>query len=116
MDLFISLILLNKIIYIMEKINVKKHEHQFSYKEHFGTWIGLVLLTVMTVSFSSLWTILGELAIVTALFIATSKALVVLEYFMHLKFDPKLYRVMITVVLGLFAFFMIMLTIDYLTR
>lgn len=116
MDLFVPVILLNKIIFIMEKININKHEHQSSYSEHLGTWIGLVLLTIMTVSFSSLWTILGELAIVTALFIATSKALVVLEYFMHLKFDPKLYRVMIAVVLGLFVFFMTMLTIDYLTR
>ena len=59
---------------------------------------------------------LNTLTVATALFIASVKALIVAYYFMHLKYDPKLYRIMIMVVLALFTVFLIMLTIDYLTR
>lgn len=91
-------------------------EHHPSYLEHFGTWAGLVMLTIMTVMFSSLWTVLGDLAIVVALIFASSKAMLVALYFMHVKYDPRIYKTMIVVVVALFVFFIVMLTIDYLTR
>jgi len=90
--------------------------HITSYSEHFGTWISLILLTSLTVFISVYGADLNTLTVATALFIASVKALVVAYYFMHLKYDPKLYRIMILVVMALFTVFLIMLTLDYLTR
>lgn len=90
--------------------------HITSYVEHFGTWVSLILLTFMTVFISVFGADLNTLTVATALFIASIKALVVSYYFMHLKYDPKLYRVMILVVMALFLVFLTMTIIDYLTR
>ncbi|MFK5857039.1 MAG: cytochrome C oxidase subunit IV family protein [Bacteroidota bacterium] len=91
-------------------------EHITSYAEHFGTWVSLILLTAMTIFISVFRADLYTLTVATALFIASIKVLVVAYYFMHLKYDPKIYRIMILIVMALFAVFLIMLTIDYLTR
>ena len=90
--------------------------HITSYVEHFGTWVSLILLTFLTVFISVFGADLNTLTVTTALFIASVKALVVAYYFMHLKYDPKLYRIMMLVVMALFMVFLIMLVIDYLTR
>lgn len=90
--------------------------HISSYADLFGTWISLILLTFMTVFISVFGADLNTLTVATALFIASVKALVVAYYFMHLKYDPKLYRIMMLVVLALFTVFIIMLILDYLTR
>lgn len=90
--------------------------HITSYSEHFGTLISLLLLTSMTVFISVFGADLSTLTVATALFIASIKALVVAYYFMHLKYDPKIYRIMIIIVIGLFILFLIMLIFDYLTR
>lgn len=90
--------------------------HITSYREHFGTWVGLILLTMMTVFISTFGADLRTLTVATALFIASIKALVVAYYFMHLKYDPKIYRIMMGVVMALFTFFLVMVIFDYLTR
>ena len=90
--------------------------HITSYSEHFGTWISLILLTCMTVFISVFGANLSTLTVATALTIASIKALVVAYYFMHLKYDPKIYRIMIIIVMALFTVFLIMLIFDYLTR
>ena len=94
----------------------KTHIHITSYKEHFSTYLALILLTFMTVFVSVFGADLNTLTVVTAMIIATVKAVVVGYYFMHLKYDPTIYKVMLAVVMALFVFFMIMLTFDYLTR
>ena len=96
--------------------NHNSEHHITSYKDNFGTWVALILLTFMTVFISVFGAELHTLTVGTALFIASVKALVVAYYFMHLKYDPKIYRIMILVVMALFTFFLIMLVIDYLTR
>ncbi len=92
------------------------HPHIVNYKEHFGTWIGLMILTVMTVVVSVTNANLQMLTVLTALTIATTKAVLVAYYYMHLKFDQKIYRIMLWVVMGLFVSFMILTIIDYITR
>ncbi|MDP2724294.1 MAG: cytochrome C oxidase subunit IV family protein [Bacteroidales bacterium] len=91
-------------------------EHITSYREHFGTWVGLILLTLMTVFISVFGADLRTLTVATALLIATVKSLVVGYYFMHLKYDPQIYRVMMIIVMSLFVFFLFMVILDYLTR
>ncbi len=90
--------------------------HITSYVEHFGTWVSLILLTFMTVFISVFGADLSTLTVATALFIASVKALVVAYYFMHLKYDPKIYRILIIVVMALFLVFLLMTILDYLTR
>jgi len=92
------------------------HEHISSYKEHFGTWVGLIILTLMTVFVSAFGADLSTLTVLTAMLIATVKALAVALYFMHLKYEPKVYRAWIIVVMALFAFFLFMVILDFITR
>jgi cytochrome c oxidase subunit IV len=90
--------------------------HITSYREHFSTWLSLVLLTIMTVTVSVFGADLYTLTVMTALAIASAKATVVALYFMHMKYDPKMYRVMISIVLVLFVVFIVFTLIDYVTR
>ena len=73
--------------------NTEHEEHITSYREHFGTWAGLILLTLMTVFVSMYGADLRTLSVATALIIATVKVLAVGYYFMHLKYDPRIYRI-----------------------
>ena len=91
-------------------------EHISGYSGLFGTWLALVLLTGLTVFISVSEVNLRTLTVAAALLIASVKALLVGFYFMHLKFDGKLFRIMIMIVMALFTFFLIMVFLDYLTR
>lgn len=93
----------------------EKH-HIVSYKEHFGTWVGLIILTVMTVAVSVVSAKLLTLTVVTALAIATTKAILVAYWYMHLKFEKKIYKYMLWIVMGLFTSFMLLTVVDYITR
>ena len=90
--------------------------HISSYRELTGVWVGLIILTLMTVFISTFGAELRTLSVATALLIATVKALAVGFYFMHLKYEPQIYRVMMLIVLSLFTFFLIMVILDYFTR
>ncbi len=90
--------------------------HIVSYKDHASTFLGLILLTIMTVTVSVFGADLYTLTVLTALAIASAKAVVVALYFMHLKYDPKIYKAMLGVVLLLFIVFVILTLIDYLIR
>jgi cytochrome c oxidase subunit 4 len=96
--------------------NTHQEEHISSYAEHFGTWVALIMLTFMTVFVSVYGSGLQTLTVAMALLIASVKATVVGLYFMHLKYDKKMYRLMMTVVMALFTFFLFMVILDYLTR
>jgi len=90
--------------------------HIVSYRDHASTFLGLILLTIMTVTVSVFGADLYTLTVLTALAIASTKAIVVALYFMHLKYDPKIYRAMIGVVMVLFIVFATLTLIDYLIR
>lgn len=90
--------------------------HIVSYRDHASTFLGLVLLTIMTVTVSVFGADLYTLTVLTALAIASTKAIVVALYFMHLKYDPKIYRAMLGVVLLLFIVFAVLTLVDYMIR
>ena len=96
--------------------NTHHEEHISSYAELFGTWAALIILTFLTVFISVFGSGLQTLTVAMALLIASVKATVVGLYFMHLKYDKKMYRVMMMVVMALFTFFLFMVILDYLTR
>jgi caa(3)-type oxidase subunit IV len=92
-------------------------EHQVvSYKFHFGIWAGLILLTAITVLVSVMGVNLVAFSVVTALLIATTKALVVVNHFMHLKYDSTMLQIFVGIVMILFVVFIVLTAIDYLTR
>lgn len=93
------------------------HEHPIvSYREHFSTLIALLLLTVMTVAISVFGSNLRTLSVATALLIASVKAIVVAYYFMHLKYDKRLYTWLLLIVGVLFVSFLILTSIEFLNR
>jgi cytochrome c oxidase subunit 4 len=77
-------------------------------------WAILMVLTGTTVYAASVD--LGAFNVVVALLIATIKGTLVVLFFMHLRYSPKL--TMVTVVAAMFFFFLLLsLTMtDYLTR
>lgn len=92
-----------------------KH-HVLPYRFHFSIWLGLIVLTVMTVLVSVMGINLVAFSVVTALVIASAKAWVVVNYFMHLKYDNVLLKILVGIVMLLFVVFIILTAIDYITR
>lgn len=66
------------------------HHHLMSLKTHIAVFVALLCLTFLTVLASRFD--FGFMNTVIAFFIATIKALVVMGYFMHLKFDGMMNR------------------------
>lgn len=68
-----------------------KEEHKDAgLKSYVFVWLGLLVLTAITITVAGLH--LGNFSTVTAVLIATIKALLVLYFFMHLKYEPPLLR------------------------
>lgn len=88
--------------------------HISSYKSQIIVLLALIMLTVLTVVITSVH--LGPFNTAAAMLIATVKASVVLLYFMHLKFDEKIYRFMVTLVMSIYSVVIIITFIDYLYR
>ena len=77
--------------------------HSVSFKTYLTVLIALLVLTVITVGTAQVD--FGKLNVFFAMFIATVKAGLVLMYFMHLKYDDKLYQL----IFGSAVFFVVVL-------
>ena len=81
----------------------------------FGTiLVVLLVLTVLTVTFHTLH--LGALAAPIAFIIATTKAALVMAYFMHLKYDSVINRIIFGVAFFFVTLLFILCSIDIFTR
>ena len=69
-------------------------------------WLGLVALTAITVSVAGLN--FGAVTVVVALLIATVKSAMVGSYFMHLKFEHKVFKVFVVVCVITFIIMLIL--------
>ncbi len=79
----------------------------------------LVLLAVLAFTFISIGVTsynLGPLTVLIALLLATFKTILVLIYFMHLKFDVKMFGILVAAVLALIAVVISITFLDYLFR
>jgi cytochrome c oxidase subunit 4 len=75
-----------------------------NYQTYILVWLGLVILTGITVSMAGMN--LGLLSIVIVLSIAAIKSGLVLSYFMHLKYETGLlFKLMIPIVLAVLTIF-----------
>lgn len=88
--------------------------HILPIKTHLLVLASLIVLTVITVLITSIE--LGPYNTAAAMFIASLKAVVVLLYFMHLRFDEKIYGIMFGLVIALFVAVITITFFDYLFR
>ena len=88
----------------MSHSNNSQSEHEeVGYGIYLVTWIALLGLTAITVTVASLH--FGSLSIVVALAVAAVKATLVLSFFMHLRYERPLFRIMFLVVVITLAIF-----------
>ena len=90
-------------------------EHVIPRKTYMWVWIALMALMVMTAALSRIN--LGEWSTVVALVIAAAKALLVVLFFMHVKYEQQ--KIAWVFVIAGFFWLAILLTLtltDYMTR
>lgn len=85
--------------------------HTVSYAKYLVIWLVLVMLTGLTVALAGID--LGPWIIITALSIASIKTMMVLEVFMHLKFEDKTFRLFVLVACVTLAIFITLTFFDY---
>jgi cytochrome c oxidase subunit IV len=91
-----------------------QHNHSTNYNIYILVWLGLVALTTLTVAVAGLD--LAYLTVVVALAIATTKSLLVANYFMHVKNDSRVFKVFIIVCLVIFFTMIILTFVDLIFR
>jgi len=77
-------------------------------------WLGLLMLTALTVTTASLH--LGGWSVFAAIAIATVKGTLVLLYFMHLKYEDRVFKVMLFLALLTLTVIMVLTFCDVLFR
>lgn len=89
----------------MSEHHTKEH-HLIGYGTYFMIWLSLISLTVLTVSIAGVD--FGNIALLIALLIAAIKSGLVINYFMHIKFDDIIFKIFFLVALAtLFAIFVL---------
>ena len=90
-------------------------EHILSSKMYYGIWIALMILTVVTAAVATVD--LGPFNTVVALLIASSKALLVILFFMHVKYaSEKLTKLVIISSVFWLLILLFLSLADYSTR
>jgi len=77
-------------------------------------WIALLILTGMTVGASVYYP--GKVGVGVAMIVTPIKAALILMYFMHLKYEKKVFVIMFLAAMGIFGVFLGLTFIDYLFR
>jgi cytochrome c oxidase subunit 4 len=88
--------------------------HITPYRTSLVVLITLLLLTSITITVT--WIDLSALTVLMALVIASVKASIVIRYFMHLKFESSLFKVLVVMVLLIYVLVILLLFFDYLFR
>ncbi len=90
-------------------------EHISSVKLYVGIWLALMVFTVLTVFAATLD--LGVFNPIVALGIATTKAVLVVLFFMHVKYaHEKLTKLVIVIAIFFFLILLALTMADYGTR
>lgn len=93
---------------------IEDNAHLIPYKIFIYTWIGLILLTFLTVGASTFFP--GNFGIVIAIIVTPLKVILVLEIFMHLRYESKVFRYMLLSSMIIMAVFMALTLVDYFYR
>jgi len=88
--------------------------HIIPYRTFLYVLLLLITLTLTSVALTQIY--LGTLTVVLALLIATIKSSFVLRIFMHLKFENKMFSIVVIAVALLISTVIILTFLDYLYR
>jgi len=88
--------------------------HITEYKTLARVVLVLMFLTLLTITVTSFH--LGAFSVTVALLIAGVKAFMILTYFMHLKYESVLLRVLVAMIFVLYAVIVLITFIDYAYR
>jgi cytochrome c oxidase subunit IV len=88
--------------------------HVVPLKVYLGVFLALCVLTVVTVAVTGYD--FGPFNLIVALGVAVTKATLVVLYFMHARYSPKLTGVVIASSLAFFAILVFLLLTDYVSR
>lgn len=91
--------------------HTNEQPHVVPYGQYVLIWLGLLSLTGLTVALAGID--LGRWVIVTALVIACVKSTLVLNHFMHLKHEDRLFRWFVAVSLATLTIFFVLTFFDY---
>lgn len=90
----------------------EEHQHHLvPYSVYATVWAGLLVLTAVTVGVS--YIDMKHVTVLTAMLIATGKSMLVLLYFMNIRFEKRLYVFMILAALSMYAVFIGLTFADY---
>lgn len=87
------------------------HHSDHGYGKYILIWIGLMVLTGVTVAVAGID--FGGITVATALLIASVKSYLVLTIFMHLKFEQKAFKAFLGAALFFIIISFILLFADY---
>ena len=90
------------------------NDHIIPYHTFLLVLAGLILLTLTSVAVTKIY--LGTLTVFIALLIAAVKSAFVLRIFMHLKFENKMFTIMVIAVILLIGVVILITLLDYLYR
>jgi cytochrome c oxidase subunit IV len=96
----------------MENTEIKSNHP--GYGTYVLVWLGLVAFTTLTVAVAGLN--LASLTVVVALAIATTKSVLVANYFMHVRSDSRVFKVFILVCIVIFLTMIILTFFDLIYR
>ena len=89
-------------------------KHITDFRVYILVLLGLLFLTVITITVT--WIDLSALTVLVALLIASVKAVIVLAFFMHLKFESTLFKALVTMVLAIYTLVIALTFADYIMR
>ncbi len=78
-----------------ENFENRKSKNNRPYSTYISIWMGLVVLTGFTITVAGLN--LGKLSVVGAILIAVVKSSLVILFFMNLKNEDRVFKIMLTV-------------------
>jgi cytochrome c oxidase subunit 4 len=89
-------------------------DHIVSPKLYVGIFLSLMVLTAVTVAVT--YVNLGTFNLAVAMAVAITKASLVILFFMHVKYSPKVIKVTVGMSFFFLLIMMMMIMSDYLTR
>jgi len=91
-----------------------EEHHHVPYRVYFIVWGALLMLTAVTVGVS--YVDMKNVPVLTAMLIAATKSMLVLLYFMHIRFEKPLFSVMILAAMLTYGIFIALTFVDYVNR
>ncbi len=98
----------------MSASNHEHEEHLVPIRTFVSVWLALVALTFVTVG--AAYTDLKHMSVFTAILIACIKSTLVVMYFMHLRFERRIFTWFFVAAFGTYAIFLVLTFADYYYR